>query len=69
MSNQPTTRDLNALSARALSQGRSGRYTVALVAYARGEATPEQVALVESTGCWSPKSAMAECAELIRRGE
>lgn len=64
-----STRELNAFSARALAQGRKGRHTVALVAFARGEATEEQRALVESTGCRCAKSAMREIEELHRRGE
>jgi hypothetical protein len=64
-----TDRDINALAARELARGRRGRLTVALVARARGEETPEHAAILAEHG-WTDanaKACLAEVEELVRR--
>lgn len=67
MSAPITDRDLNALSASALARG--DRFTVALVARARREETPEHAAVLADAG-WETanwRACLAEADELCRR--
>lgn len=69
MTDLVSDRDLNALAASALAQGRKGLLTLALVARARQEERPEHTATLEAHG-WGTahwRACLAEVEELCRR--